>query len=181
VAGVCGGEVTMTYVTTFDVLHAGLVWWWFPMIGLLFVAVGYYLGPMKGWVPRIDPFGIANRFTPEQDRARRGFGWVFFSFAVLWTALSALAIYGSDVKAILRLMSGQYQTVEGRVDNFVPMSPDGHIKESFTVSEVRFSHSEYEFNPGFNQSSLHGGPIRQGLPVRIAYVGNIILRLQVGR
>jgi hypothetical protein len=32
---------------------------------------------------------------------------------------------------------------------------------------------------GFNNTSSHGGPIREGLPVRVSYVGNTILKLEI--
>ena len=53
--------------------------------------------------------------------------------------------------------------------------------ESFTVSGVPFSYSDYIPEAGFNQTSAHGGPIHQGLPVRIWYVGKEIVKLEIKR
>jgi hypothetical protein len=42
-----------------------------------------------------------------------------------------------------------------------------------------FCYSDYEVTAGFNNSASHGGPIREGLPVRVSYIGNTIVRLEV--
>jgi hypothetical protein len=44
---------------------------------------------------------------------------------------------------------------------------------------VEFSYSDYVIVPCFNNTASHGGPIRDGLRVRIAYSGNCILKLEV--
>jgi hypothetical protein len=65
------------------------------------------------------------------------------------------------------------------------MPYEGHSYEEFRVGSVQFSYSDYQDRPGFNQSSSHGGPIREGLRVRIAYSDNCnewpksILKLEV--
>jgi hypothetical protein len=51
--------------------------------------------------------------------------------------------------------------------------------ESFCVSGVCFRYSDYVVTAGFNQTSSHGGPIRDGLPVRVTYIGNTIVKLEV--
>jgi hypothetical protein len=81
--------------------------------------------------------------------------------------------------------SGRYSVVEGTVEDFRPMPYEGHSYEEFRVGSVQFSYSDYQDRPGFNQSSSHGGPIREGLRVRIAYSDNCnewsksILKLEV--
>jgi energy-coupling factor transporter transmembrane protein EcfT len=74
---------------------------------------------------------------------------------------------------------GEYATVEGAVSNFHPMPYSGHENETFSVNGVRFSYSDYVVSPCFNNTASHGGPIREGLRVRIAYSGDCILRLEV--
>ena len=78
--------------------------------------------------------------------------------------------------------------VEGPVENFVPMPYQGHSLESFDVAGVHFAYSDYVLTSGFNNTSSHGGPIRQGLYVRIHYVrlgrsedANSIVRLEIRR
>jgi hypothetical protein len=84
---------------------------------------------------------------------------------------------GSDAFAAFR--TGHYSLVEGTVTSFHPMPYEGHDAECFTVEARRFCYSDYEVTPGFHNAASHGGPIRAGVHVRIAYLGPVILRLQI--
>jgi len=53
--------------------------------------------------------------------------------------------------------------------------------ERFCVSGVCFAYSDFVITSGFNNTSSHGGPIREGLPVRVTYVGDMIVKLEVAR
>jgi hypothetical protein len=77
------------------------------------------------------------------------------------------------------LRDGRVSIIEGRVADFVPMPYGGHSEEQFTVSGLRFSYSDYILVPCFNNTSSHGGPIREGLWVRLSYRGNCILKIEV--
>lgn len=78
-------------------------------------------------------------------------------------------------------LNGDYQVVEGAVSNFHPMPYSGHQNESFSVNGVQFSYSDYVVSPCFNNTTSHGGPIGEGLRVRIAYSGDCILKLEIAR
>ena len=71
--------------------------------------------------------------------------------------------------------------VEGRVENFNPAPAEGHQDETFTVKGVPFAYSDYVITGGFNQTQAHGGPIHEGLLVRIHYIprGNVIVKLEI--
>ena len=79
------------------------------------------------------------------------------------------------------------KVVTGVVRDFVPMPATGHADEQFCVQDACFHYSDYEVTGGFNNTSSHGGPIREGLPVRITYVeyprerGNKIVKLEIER
>ena len=63
------------------------------------------------------------------------------------------------------------------------MPYEGHATEHFVVNGVRFEYSDFEVTSGFNNTSSHGGPVRQGLYVRIHYIErnskNVILKLEI--
>jgi hypothetical protein len=91
----------------------------------------------------------------------------------------------ANTKALQALSKGDYQTVEGRISNFDPMPYEGHKNECFSVQDKRFCHSDYFIAPGFRNTTSHGGPIRPGLKVQIAYISaarhNTILRLKIAQ
>ena len=77
------------------------------------------------------------------------------------------------------ISQGQFSVVEGAVTNFRPMPYTGHTLECFSVREQTFCYSDYVVTAGFNNTTSHGGPIREGLPVRVSYIGGTIVRLEV--
>jgi hypothetical protein len=81
------------------------------------------------------------------------------------------------------IRDGRYRIVEGTVTDFVPADAGDHHPEHFAVltpgGRVEYFYSESTVTQGFNQSQNHGGPIRDGLRVRIADVGGKIARLEI--
>jgi hypothetical protein len=75
--------------------------------------------------------------------------------------------------------------VEGVVVNFHPMPAGGHDTERFDVAGVHFEYGHWSTTQGFNQDVTVGGPVRNGLYVRIHYVrfgtppDNVIVRLEL--
>jgi hypothetical protein len=76
---------------------------------------------------------------------------------------------------------GNCHVIEGTVEQLqaVPDFGASQKNESFTVGNVRFHYSGYEVTHGFNQMVSAGGPIREGLPVRVTYADGVILKLEV--
>lgn len=109
--------------------------------------------------------------------------WLFavFScaFGIIWIFLVSGPILAEGSDAFTAFRTGQYSRVEGTIRDFHPMPYEGHEDECFTVETQRFCYSDYAVTPGFHNAASHGGPIRAGLHVRIAYLGPVILRLQV--
>jgi hypothetical protein len=80
------------------------------------------------------------------------------------------------------LEGGEFRIVEGVVDQF----HEGIKDESFIVNGVRFEYADGIVVPGFHNEAKNGGPIRQGLHVRIHYAaskigwgGPYLLRLEI--
>ena len=160
----------MTYVTVYDLAQAGYREWYFPVFGLLFVLLGGVLIRYRAMFPTTGPTAF-----------RRVFPWAGLSLAVLWTTASFAATFARYRSLRAAMVSGQAQVVEGRVAEFAPMPYEGHTLEHFTVNGQPFAYSDYVETPGFHNTSSHGGPVRDGLPVRITYVEGIILRLEIAR
>ncbi len=162
----------MTFRTVFDAGQMGYSTGWFPAIGLFFVCLGALLVFKPVLMLKLLPHGL-------QGRARTAFSWFCFLFSIFWTVTALSITYVKYRTAVDALESGQYSVVEGPVTDFVPMPREGHALESFSVGGTRFSYSDFTVTPGFHNSASHGGPIREGLYIRIAHVGNLILRLEV--
>ena len=156
------------FITVFNAADGGYRDWWFPAFGLIFVAVGILM-------PKLIDAGV----LPCKTGMRAWFPKLFLGFAIFWTSIAFVGTFTGFLKGRDALLSGQAEYVEGVVQNFVPMPYQGHATESFTVKGIRFAYSDYIVTSGFNNTVSHGGPIRQGLYVRIWYLSNDILKLQI--
>jgi hypothetical protein len=164
----------MTYRTVFDASQHGYEnFWSLAPTMLIFVAIGVM---MVFW-----PVPLRLNLPQNlQERAGRIFSWCFFMFSLL-VAMALPSTLLEYQRATSDLREGRYSVVEGPVTDFVPMPYEGHSQESFTVNGHRFSYSDYSMTAGFRNAASHGGPIREGLYVRISYSGNLILRLEVAQ
>jgi len=102
--------------------------------------------------------------------SRRVFTYVVAGLGVLWAFGAAATVYGFHAEARAAARSPNTPVVEGVVEDFHAAPYEGHQDESFAVSGVRFAYSDFVITGGFRQSSSHGGPIREGLVVRIRYL-----------
>jgi hypothetical protein len=162
----------MTYKTVFDVIQNGGATAFPGFSGLPLLVVGASLVLAPDLMQRVLPRGL-------QGAQRKIFGWFFFVAVLFLTTVSFLSAYVDYRTAVADLNTGRYSVIEGAVTAFDPMPYNGHRQERFTVNAHRFSYSDYILTPGFHNTTSHGGPIREGLHVRIAYSGNLILRLEV--
>lgn len=103
--------------------------------------------------------------------------WLTGSLSLVFLTL-VISIY-TEKHVVDAYLEGKYKVVEGRVEQFNPMSYSGHGKESFIVDHVRFEYSQNIVKPGFRKTRTRGGPIRDGLNVRISYMGGMILKLEI--
>ena len=161
----CGG-MPAQYVTVYQIAER-LPDWPFACAGLLPLLAGIVIL----WGKR--------RFKWNKPH------WLFAvaccSFGALWIGVVGTQTLSADSDALTAYQKGDYQTVAGVVTDFHPMPYEGHQEECFSVKEQRFCYSDYVIAPGFHNAASHGGPIRAGLPVRIAYWNGSILRLDVAQ
>jgi hypothetical protein len=152
------------YRVAFD-LYQKSYQWWFPAFGLIFVVIG----AVVVWLGR----------TMNWQRSRWVGGYFAIGFACLWSTVVFWTTFKEYVTLRAAYRHSQFSVVEGRVTNFRPMPYEGHQDECFSVQSKTFCYSDYSVTAGFNNSASHGGPIRQRLPIRVSYVGNTIVRLEV--
>lgn len=159
----------MDYQVVFDITSAGYKSWSFDALGIICIVIG--------------GCGVAiNRKLLRGERNSPGTGklpaFIVLGFAAVWTLFSfdSYRDYRSLVAAV---ETGAARVAEGGVSNFTPMPVTGHAMEKFCVGDACFEYSDFVVTNGFNNTSSHGGPIRDGRPVRITYVGNSIVKLEV--
>jgi hypothetical protein len=153
----------------YDLLINGYENWWFPALGLLaggaaalaYFSLGYaFRQPMNSNVKYT--FVVAMVFCPA---------WAIAAF--LWTR--------SDYTELAqRYSEGVFSEVSGKIENFDKLVPSGRTgDERFTVNGTDFYYSQYTASAGFRKTRSAGGPLRNDLFVRIRYIGNAIVRLEV--
>jgi hypothetical protein len=153
----------MDYRVVFDVSEQTPDWQ-FPAFGLLFIGVGLVL--------------VLGRNRAAQNIRATILPWAMLAFSLIWIGGALASVLGGHSRAVQALKSGAFGTAVGSVENFQAETMN-HKRETFTVSGLRFSYSRYIISPGFRQTAAEGGPLRNGVPVRIAYVGNEILKLEI--
>ncbi len=118
-------------------------------------------------------------WVPLSDGFKKGFAIFCLAFVVLWSGIALYHSLGEYYRLIKARRAGTFYVVEGKVMDFDPLAYKGHQNESFTVNGKHFEYSDYWITNGFNRTASHGGPIQAGLQVRISYVGNTIIKLEV--
>ncbi|MCW3846390.1 hypothetical protein OF829_03995 [Sphingomonas sp. LB-2] len=160
----------MHYVTLYDASEHAFENWWVIGFGLIFVGIGAVL---------VFAPGLVAAFT----RRPRGplFGWFFLLFSIFWTGAAAMSVLGHDGEIAGHAKRHECATVAGRVQNFHPAPYEGHDLESFDVADEHFDYSDFVATAAFHTSASHGGPIRDGLQVRICHRNGVILILEAAR
>ncbi|TNE64479.1 MAG: hypothetical protein EP335_07130 [Alphaproteobacteria bacterium] len=157
--------------------------------------VGYFFPVFFGFMIVIQMIPLIRRrwFPGSVDAApkkpRGCFAWLGLAF--FWLAMVAVGsiffgvAYHHHRSNVEDLSTGNYKVVEGIVENFQPMQDRIGSYESFTVAGVPFRYTEFPDDDtfssatGFRNASIYGGPMADGIHVRIAYIDNVILRLEV--
>src|SRR5579864_5525043 len=150
------------YVTVFQI-SSGSAGFPFALLGLLPLIVGVVV--------------IVGKWRFHWRRPNWLYAVCSCAFGTIWIFLVSGPILTEGTDAFAAFRTGQYSLVEGTVKDFHPMPYEGHDEECFSVEVQRFCYSDYNAaTPGFHNAASHGGPIRAGIHVRIAYLGPTILR-----
>jgi hypothetical protein len=161
----------MEYRVYYDIQQVIYPAWWVMAVGLLIISIGATL-----FLARNNK--VFNSVFESSGFQKTVMPIFAIIFGMIWVALGMLS-YPTFAGLRNAARDGRYEVVEGQVREFVPMPYEGHARESFVVDGHRFSYSDYDLTMGFNQSRSHGGPIREGLQVRIAHVDGKIVKLEI--
>jgi len=94
----------------------------------------------------------------------------------VFDALSGIGKIGA-IDLTQQLRAGRADQLEGSVEHFFEVA--GGKNECLSIEDRRFCYSDWEITPGFNRTRALGGPIEPGLQVRVAAIGDTIVRLEV--
>jgi hypothetical protein len=114
----------------------------------------------------------------------KGWGYFMIAAAITGACYATARWYVARRGSLRTLRSGQYEVLQGRAENFHPMPNDGSSDESFTIAGRTFSYSDWHSGDPtrttacFDQTKPHGGPIHEGMFLRVEVVGRCILRIE---
>src|SRR5216684_4032508 len=128
-------------------------------------------------------FAIAWILWTKYDKPPRRFArilpWLALLFSIAWTAMWAGVGTVNLLRARKATVEGHANVIEGTVHDFVPEPSGGHASEHFSVKGKTFYYASGVLMPGFRQSQRVGGPIRNGLYLRVHYLDDDILKLEI--
>ena len=160
----------------FDVNQAGYQSWWFPAFGVIFFVIGAVLATINGFQKKRGIPAIRNNVGQPAFYLP----WFFIGFALLWSALTFASTYGDYRHLRDAFNQGRCQVIEGHIQHFHAGSGErGDADDSFDISGSKFSYSDSTIGAGFSQTQAHGGPLKEGLCVRIYASQGDIARLEI--
>ena len=153
------------YFVVYDILRDG--------IGVAPVAV--CLGMLLG-------FGLGVGLLISLRRQRKPVGGLVVLLAA-WAAGTVLGggnVLYQHVRCTAWARSGDFEVVEGPVTQFQPRARWEKGSESFTVKGVTFSYGRADLGKGgFRDQFGPGGPLREGVRVRVSHREGRILKLEI--
>lgn len=158
----------MSYRVIYDVSQEPIVEPIFLWLGLLFILVGFLYVVASRQVVLNSRKENSNKLNKKKA-----------NFFLFFTILIFIANLAHGYITHKRLSFGKPSIVEGVIEQFKPMNYAGHDYEKFCVSNICFTYSDFITTGGFNNTSSHGGPIRQGLYMRISYMDSVIVKIEL--
>jgi hypothetical protein len=161
------------YHVAYDIAQAGYNGW--SSLGILFAFV--LVGLVKVFFPQIWDSTPA-RWPLARPRKVFRYGFLYLALAIL--ILSFAITLGQYEFVKQQYLNGDASAVAGRVTKFIPgTNIRGSAYEDFCVQEKCFEYSDDNDKPGFHTMAINGGPIQEGTQVRVTYVGDSIVKLEV--
>lgn len=161
----------MEYVTIFDATRAPLQGLSAAAPGLAFTAIGAVLVLFPKFAEAVPYHG------PQV--LRRPLDWAFLIIGLLFTLAVLTSVISGQVSDAAALRKGDCRVVEGRVEHLQTTRLRGGYQESLVVAGVPFTYSDHQIGGGFRTTTHQGGPMAEGLQVRLCERAGHILRLEI--
>lgn len=133
--------------------------------------------------PKIWKRSNENKYNNKSYKMVKLFSGCAFAIMLMFSLLTGITSWVSYENTVIAYKNGNYEIVEGYVENFVPMPYEGHSYESFEINGVKFSYSDYSITFGYNNAKSHGGVIDgNGQHLKLGYVNyndeNVIVYIE---
>ena len=145
----------MNYSVIYDSTRSNL-WWWLTELPIL------VLGSAFIWLILREL-----RRSPKRPTKERLLLWVVLVpalFGGLWSMG-----YRYYVSRNFYRYYGSYATIEGVVKNYKAFRASSAAGEQFEVNGIRFGYVDSFQWKCFHKAAANGGPIHEGVPVRMSY------------
>jgi len=164
------GTDSLSYQVIYDVRHAMPNGWFLSLVFLLVFVAGVAL----------------YRGAPSFRSSRPGLvglGLMLMGGAGVLFALGTTIIPYVGMR--LHVSRGQYRVVEGIVRDFHAGDSGDHREESWALQTpsglLRYTYAPSVLEAGYNQTSPHGGQVRNGAQLRLFDVDGRIAHLEIVR
>ncbi|WP_394246749.1 hypothetical protein [Vibrio profundi] len=142
-------------------------------LGVVTLMLAFFLGS-------IFLFFRAKHIFIKKEQIQRG---KLFSIGMgLFTGLLFISSWFSIIYEYNEIMKkyreGDAYVSTGIVKNVNYIVKNGN-QESFSINEYTFKYSHNEFTSFFNKTKNIGGPIKEGLPVRVTHYEGQIIKLEI--
>ena len=150
-------KTPLKYDVVFDVSQGGYSYSYLPIVGLSVLAlVILFFIAQKKW-----PAFFEEKLKFFSLMAFCTFVWILCNFTVSFLEYNRMK---------QALINNNCEMVEGPVQDFIPRTKNGTPGESFSVKSIKFSYTYWTVASEFHITQPFGGPIKEGLKVRIYYV-----------
>ena len=113
---------------------------------------------------------------------------IFFSGMIIFECILISIVFFDQIdlykKTVVAYQNGDYQIVEGYVENFERMGKSGWLPEKFEINGVKFEYSDSRMIPGGYYRTKEDCLIANGQHLKVGYVysgigwGNVIVYIE---
>ncbi len=189
----------MEWIVEFDFMEEGFRHWWFALVFLLvFGLVGLVVIRYRMQIASVRPLSsLVETLSGQQltPKIVKFFGQMLLGAAVISCVIAFLFTYRQYSTLAQAYEDQSYSELEGVITDFVPAKlcvsgraitfvngvrqVDGPTVERFSLNGAEFAYSNYYFEGGFDKIVPCGGPLQEGMGVRLWHVEGIIIRLEI--
>ena len=174
----CSYRTNMPSTLVYDILQTSWVSTMNPTMGVVITALGCVMIAVNMW-RKHRGLPVYN-WRRRSDKPDRGIAFLVLAYGLVIMIGIARMSYVDYTNLRTAYESGQCKVVEGTVEHFHAVQTMKNAKkESFDIGSTHFAYPDSGNTAAFSTTAAYGGPMRNGLPVRIHHCNGDIVRLEV--